>query len=63
MRTVSSYIQRPSFELFDLQSDPAESKNLADDPKFASQLEQMKSRLKTLQTETDDPWVMKWDYE
>ena len=62
-RTVSSYIQRPSFELFDLESDPAESTNLADDPQFASQLEMMKARLKALQTETEDPWVMKWDYE
>lgn len=62
-RTVGSYIQRPAFELYDLQADPAESRNLASDPAFAKQLETMKTRLKAAQSETDDPWVMKWDYE
>ena len=31
-KTVGSYIQRPEFELFDVQSDPHEGKNLASDP-------------------------------
>ncbi len=62
-RTVGSYIQRPKFELYDLVADPAESKNLAEDPAHAAQLARMKERLKTAQTETADPWRLKWQYE
>lgn len=62
-RTVGSYIQRPKFELYDLTSDPAESKNLADDPAFTAQLAGMKERLKSAQRENGDPWLLKWQYE
>ncbi|MCW1922068.1 sulfatase [Luteolibacter arcticus] len=62
-RTVGSYIQRPKFELYDLIADAAESKNLADDPAFATQLTGLKERLKAAQKETADPWVLKWRYE
>lgn len=62
-RTVQSYIHRPAFELFDLSTDPAEANNLAADPAHAALLETMKSRLKAFQTQTADPWVLKWSYE
>ncbi|WP_081886227.1 sulfatase [Haloferula sp. BvORR071] len=62
-RTVGSYIQRPAFELFDLKSDPAETKNLAADPAFAAKLAEMKERLKAEQKRTGDPWISKWSYE
>jgi N-sulfoglucosamine sulfohydrolase len=62
-RTVTSYIQRPKFELYDLSADPDESRNLADDPAHAAQLSSMKARLKEAQRETGDPWVLKWSYE
>jgi N-sulfoglucosamine sulfohydrolase len=62
-RTVGSYIHRPAFELFDLENDPAEAHNLAADPKYATQLDMMKSRLKSAQKETGDPWRQKWEYE
>jgi len=61
--TVYSYQHRPEFELFDLQNDPFEGKNLADDPQYAELLEQMKTRLKQMQRQTNDPWIMKWQYE
>ncbi|MEM1355172.1 MAG: sulfatase [Planctomycetota bacterium] len=61
--TVQSYQHRPEFELYDLQNDPYEGNNLADDPDHAELLEQMKQRLKQMQRETHDPWVMKWEYE
>ena len=63
MRTVDSYIHRPPFELYDLGKDPAESKNLAEDAAQAERLKAMKERLKAIQKETGDPWVMKWEYE
>ncbi|MBK1825953.1 sulfatase family protein [Haloferula rosea] len=62
-RSVQSYIQRPSFELYDLENDPAESTNLADSPEHAEQLEMMKKRLKAMQKRTKDPWILKWRYE
>mgnify|MGYP000215202419 CR=1 FL=1 len=62
-RSVDSYIHRPAFELYDLETDPAESKNLADDPAQAERLGSMKDRLKAAQKATEDPWVMKWRYE
>lgn len=62
-RTVDSYIHRPEFELFDISSDPDETRNLATDPKFASILEDYKGKLKAMQKRTDDPWIMKWRYE
>ena len=61
--TVEGYIHRPEFELYDLKSDPNETNNLADDPDYQEKLEQMKAKLKQFQQQTDDPWIMKWDYE
>jgi N-sulfoglucosamine sulfohydrolase len=61
--TVGGYVKRPEFELFDLKADPYESTNLATDPNFAVQLEDMKERLKNMQHTTQDPWIMKWEYE
>jgi N-sulfoglucosamine sulfohydrolase len=62
-RTVKDYIHRPAFELYDLAKDPDETKNLANDPNYAKLLAEMKGELKAFQQRTDDPWVLKWDYE
>lgn len=62
-RTVGSYIQRPEFELYRVDKDPFETTNLASDPTLASVLEEYKEKIKAFQKETDDPWIMKWDYE
>lgn len=62
-KSVGEYIQRARFELFDIENDPNESKNLASDPKFADVLQKYQSRMKQMQRKLEDPWVMKWDYE
>ena len=62
-RTVDAYLRRSEFELYDLESDPHEVKNLADDPGHSAKLQQMKARLMAFQKRTQDPWIMKWDYE
>lgn len=62
-QTVGNYIQRPEFELFDLESDPFEGDNLADDPKHAELLAEMKAKLRAFQEKTNDPWIIKWRYE
>tara|TARA_R110002049_G_scaffold27321_1_gene93943 strand:- start:36525 stop:38063 length:1539 start_codon:yes stop_codon:yes gene_type:complete len=61
--TVGRYVQRPQFELFDIQSDPDETTNLADSPGHQDVLETYKAKLKNLQKTYQDPWIMKWDYE
>jgi N-sulfoglucosamine sulfohydrolase len=62
-RTVDAYLHRPKFELYDLQNDPHEVKNLADDPKHEKVLEELKEELKAFQKRTKDPWILKWEYE
>lgn len=62
-RTVGAYLQRPAFELYDLEADPHESRNLAGDPASQETLRRLQGELKAFQTRTSDPWVLKWDYE
>src|SRR5262249_21385016 len=62
-RATSAYIHRPAFELYDLAKDPLESRNLADDPRYAHVLNELKAKLKAFQRRTGDPWIVKWDYE
>jgi N-sulfoglucosamine sulfohydrolase len=60
---VKDYLHRPKFELYDLENDPHEIKNLADNPRYAKVLVELKSKLKAFQKRTKDPWILKWDYE
>ncbi|HPD46444.1 MAG TPA: sulfatase [Anaerohalosphaeraceae bacterium] len=62
-RTIDAYLHRPKFELYDLQEDPHEVKNLADDPEHARILNELKDKLKAFQRRTNDPWILKWQYE
>ena len=62
-RTVDAYLHRAMFELYDLQSDPHEVVNLAAEPEHKELLARMQARMKTLQKQTQDPWILKWDYE
>ncbi len=61
--TVREYIHRDQFQLFDLQHDPNESKNLAGDPQYAALLTKLQQEMKQFQRDTQDPWILKWDYE
>lgn len=63
LRTVSDYVQRPRFELYDLQRDPDEVANLADDPAQEEILADLQARLRAFQERTDDPWLLKWERE
>lgn len=62
-QTVGSYLQRPEFELYDIQADPHEGRNLAMLPEHAERLAQLKDQLKAFQERTHDPWIIKWEYE
>lgn len=63
VRTVGQYVQRPEFELYDLEADPHEANNLADSPQHAAVLTELKNAIQEFQRQTQDPWVMKWEYE
>ena len=62
-RPTSDYLQRPEFELYDLEADPNEVHNLADDPGSAEVLADLKARLRSYREATDDPWVVKFKHE
>ena len=62
-RTVAEFIRRPEFELFRIDQDPHETKNLALDPEYEPVLRRYQERLAEMQRELQDPWVIKWKYE
>ena len=62
-KTVKTYMHRPKFELYDLENDPHEGRNLSTDPQHAELLEQMIVELRQFQKRTNDPWIIKWSYE
>jgi len=62
-RTVDAYLHRPKFELYDLENDPDEVNNLANNPQHSNVLEQLKKKLMAFQKRTKDPWILKWQYD
>ena len=60
---VEDYIHRAKFELYDLENDPDEVHNLADDKDHAKVLAELQAKLKAFQKRTKDPWIVKWEYE
>lgn len=62
-RTVDAYIHRARHELYDLENDPDEIHNLADDPEYASVLARLQAEIQSFQERTGDPWKYKWKYE
>jgi N-sulfoglucosamine sulfohydrolase len=62
-RTVEQYLHRPAEELYDLEKDPHELKNLAGDSAHAETLAALRKKLRTWQEKTGDPWTVKYRYE
>lgn len=62
-RSVAEYVHRSEFELYDLETDPHETTNLAEFSEYAEELDRLKKRLREFQTTTHDPWLVKWSYE
>jgi N-sulfoglucosamine sulfohydrolase len=62
-RTMEAYVHRERFELYDLEADPDEVVNLAQEPEYAYQVATLCASLKKFQQDTGDPWIHKWEYE
>lgn len=56
-RRVEDYFHRPEFELYDIQNDPDELKNLANDPAQGETLEKLKGKILQMMRQTKDPWL------
>jgi N-sulfoglucosamine sulfohydrolase len=62
-RTVADFLHRPKEELYDLEKDPHETKNLAGDRQCAETLADLRQQLRQWQERTKDPWVVKYSHE
>lgn len=62
-RSVEAFLRRPALELYDLERDPHETVNLADDPAHAELRKELVGRLQAFQAATRDPWLHKWTRE
>lgn len=57
---MRSFLYRPAEELYDLDSDPHELHNLADDARFETQLATMRARLREWMQRRNDPELSHW---
>jgi N-sulfoglucosamine sulfohydrolase len=62
-RSVEAFLHRPKFELYNIEKDPAEIHNLADNAEYKDIFNQLLQKLKQFQQQTQDPWIHKWEYE
>ena len=55
-KALQNTISRPKVELYDIQNDPYEMNNLADDPEYSSQVDRLEKQLQQWMEQTDDPF-------
>jgi N-sulfoglucosamine sulfohydrolase len=62
-KTVGVYLHRPEFELYAIDVDPHETRNLANDLAYAAVLKEYQKKLRDAQRRLEDPWILKWEYQ
>jgi N-sulfoglucosamine sulfohydrolase len=62
-RTVEALLNRPKEELYDLRSDPHETRNLVTESGSQAVLADLRQRLRDWQERTEDPWITKYERE
>jgi N-sulfoglucosamine sulfohydrolase len=62
-RSRSAFEHRPREELYDLAKDPDELTNVVGDAAYADVLKGLRTKLKTWQVATKDPWLVKETHE
>ncbi|CZR58869.1 related to N-sulphoglucosamine sulphohydrolase precursor [Phialocephala subalpina] len=56
-RPLKNYIWRPAEELYDLENDPQEVKNLAGEKEYEELMKELRAKLENWQLETKDLWL------
>lgn len=59
-RTIAAYLHRPEYELYDLRTDPDETRNLAADPRHKTTLAELQARLRSMMERTKNPWTIEF---
>jgi len=62
-KSINEFTNRPEFELYNLENDPYETRNLAENPAYKEELEGLKKNLYAFQERTNDPWILKWEHQ
>jgi N-sulfoglucosamine sulfohydrolase len=62
-RTVETYLHRAPEELYDIESDPQETHNLATSPQYKATLERMRAEVQQFRTRTKDGWLINDNYK
>jgi N-sulfoglucosamine sulfohydrolase len=63
LRSIEAFLRRPLEELYDIEKDPTETRNLAGDAAHAKTLESLRQKVRDMQQKTSDPWLVKYQYE
>jgi N-sulfoglucosamine sulfohydrolase len=58
-RSTRDYLKRPEYELYDLEADPDETRNLARSPAHSGTLANLKARILEMMKATGDPWSIR----
>lgn len=56
-KTLDQYYYRGEYELYDLDKDPLETKNVIDDPAYQDIAKSLEQKLWQWRVNTDDPWL------
>jgi N-sulfoglucosamine sulfohydrolase len=57
-RPTERFLHQDAEELFDIETDPSESRNLIDDPDLKTVAEEMRQKVRKFRMDTQDPWVL-----
>lgn len=62
-QAYETFYNPPEYELYDLQNDPYELRNLSDDPAYASELVRLQAILHAQREATDDAQLDQWEVD
>ncbi|MGW8316500.1 MAG: hypothetical protein ACWGNV_12930 [Bacteroidales bacterium] len=62
-RRIEDYLHGPRFELYDIGEGPFKTRDLAEDPAYSETLVSLKVKIRSFQERTNDPWILKWEYD
>ena len=57
-RPTQKFLHQDAEALFDVEDDPAEARNLIDEPSLQAVAEEMRMKVRAFRVDTKDPWVL-----